>query len=194
MTELMAWNTWLSGDCDTALLANLTIYEDRVVCIGVGSTNITTTTTSTVSGTTTQTTASAGPTPTDTVSGCQQYYTTTDGDDCSKIESEFGITLAQFYQWNPSVGSTCTNLWLDETYCVKGPASTTTISGPSGPTQTGIASNCDDWYSIVSGDSCAQIESTYGITFAQLYEWNPAIGSNCQTLDVGYSVCVGLSS
>jgi len=76
---------------------------------------------------------------------------------------------------------------------VKGPAAATS-SGLSAPVQTGIALNCDEYYVVVSGDSCAQIESTYGITFAQLYEWNPAIGSDCQSLYVGYSVCVGVSS
>jgi hypothetical protein len=106
-TELVAWNTWLSEDCDTALFANIIIHDDRAVCIGVGSTSMTAPATSTVSG---------------------------------------------------------------------------------------IASNCDECYTVVSGDSCAQIESTYGITFARLYEWNPAIGSNCQSLGVGYSVCVGVSS
>lgn len=61
-------------------------------------------------------------------------------------------------------------------------------------TQSGIASNCNKFYNVVQGDSCARIESTYGITFAQLYQWNPAIGNDCQTLWVGTAVCVGVSS
>lgn len=99
-----------------------------------------------------------------------------------------------------TVGSGCTNLWLGYAYCVQGPASTstsvtpTTSRGPTGPTQSGIAPNCNQWYTVVSGDSCAKVESTYSITFAQLYQWNPAIGSNCQYLAVGYSYCVGVSS
>ncbi|KAJ5248571.1 hypothetical protein N7468_000022 [Penicillium chermesinum] len=194
LTELLAWNTWLSEDCDTALLANLTIFDDRAVCIGVGEENSTTATatTSAATGTTIQASTSMGSTPTDTISGCQEFYTVTDSDDCASVLSKFGITVSQFYQWNPSVGSTCTNLWREEAYCVKGPA-TATSSGPNAPVQTGIASNCKKYYTVASGDSCAKIESTYGITFAQLYKWNPAIGSNCQTLDVGYSVCVGVS-
>jgi LysM repeat protein len=134
-----------------------------------------------------------GPTPADTVSGCEKFYTTTKGDDCATVETKFSITLAQFYQWNPSVGSTCTNLWLGESYCVKGPASTTSATA-SAPTQTGIASNCNKYYTVVSNDSCAKIDTAYGITFAELYKWNPAIGSDCEYLGVGYSVCVGVSS
>lgn len=91
------------------------------------------------------------------------------------------------------VGSTCANLWLGSAYCVAGPASTATAVGPSSPTQTGIASDCDEYHAVISGDSCAAIESTYDITFAQLYEWNPAIGSDCESLLVGYDVCVAVS-
>jgi LysM repeat protein len=179
----------------------MNVTDTRAVCIGVGSASTTTTASST--GTATQTSSTMGPTPTDTVAGCQKFYTVVDGDDCASIESEFDITLAQFYAWNPSVGSQCTNLWLEEPYCVKGPASstatsistTTTIATtPSAPTQTGISSDCNVYYTVGTGDSCGQIETTYGITFAELYKWNPAIGSDCEYLDVGYSVCVGVSS
>jgi hypothetical protein len=42
----------------------------------------------------------------------------TSGDSCSSIESKYNITFAQFYAWNPAIGSDCTNLWLEEAYCV----------------------------------------------------------------------------
>jgi hypothetical protein len=50
-------------------------------------------------------------------------------------------------------------------YCVKGPATTATTMSVD-PTQTGIAANCDEYYNVVAGDSCAAIEEEYGITFA----------------------------
>ncbi|GIC84370.1 uncharacterized protein Aud_000186 [Aspergillus udagawae] len=198
LTQLTTWNPWLAGGCDTALYANLTGNDERAVCIGVGNTTITTTTTPTTI-TPTTTTSSMGPTRTGTVAGCQQFYTIQSGDSCSSVETEFGITFAQLYEWNPSIGSNCETLWLGSAYCVKGPASsststTTTSSGPSSPTQTGVASNCNAWYTVPDGGSCAAIETQYGITFAQLYQWNPAIGSNCQYLLIGYAVCVGVSS
>lgn len=62
------------------------------------------------------------------------------------------------------------------------------------PTQTGIVSNCDEYYTVADDDSCANIEALYSITFTELYEWNPAIGSNCESLWPGYDVCVGVSS
>jgi hypothetical protein len=34
MSELLAWNFWLTGNCDTALYANLEESATRAVCIG----------------------------------------------------------------------------------------------------------------------------------------------------------------
>ncbi|KAF4160012.1 hypothetical protein CNMCM6936_004141 [Aspergillus lentulus] len=168
LTQLTMWNPWLSGDCNTALYANLTDGNDsRAVCIGVGNTTTTATTRTATPTTTTPTatTMSMGPTQTGIVAGCQQFHTVQSGDSCSSVESEFGISFPQLYEWNPSIGSNCESLWL----------------GPSSPTQTGITSNCNAWYTVPDGASCTSIETQFGITFAQLYAWNPAIGSNSQT-------------
>ncbi|KAJ5964996.1 uncharacterized protein N7479_004872 [Penicillium vulpinum] len=192
LADLQTWNTWLLDDCDTALFSGLNFTDYRAICIGVGSTDVTATSTATATstGTSTQTTASIGPTQTGIVSGCQEFYTAVDGDSCSTIASGSGISLAEFYQWNPAIGSTCGSLWLGYAYCVKGPASTTTTVGPSAPTQTGIVSNCEEYHTVVSGDSCPEIQTTYGITFAQFYQWNPAIGSTCSSLWLDYAYCV----
>ncbi|OOO12854.1 Peptidoglycan-binding lysin domain-containing protein [Aspergillus oryzae] len=163
------------GDCDTALWANLSSTASRAVCIGVGSKSAAATTTiSTVSETATSTTVFMGPTQTGVVSGCQLFHTVVDGDDFPSIESDYGITLAQFYQLNPSIGSTCNTLWLGYAYCVKGPSSSATATAisstasPNGHTQAGTVSNCNLYHTVVSGDSCDHIEITYGISFAQL--------------------------
>ncbi|KAJ5796251.1 uncharacterized protein N7518_004791 [Penicillium psychrosexuale] len=190
--ELIAWNPWLAADCDMNLYANLTDIDARAVCIGAnsGASTTTTTTPSTTSATTT--TTPAAPTQTGYIDGCQEFYTIASGDNCSTMEADFGITLAQLYEWNPSIRSICANLWLGYAYCVKGPAAITS-STAGAPTQTGIASNCNEYHTVASRDSCAAVKSEYGVTFAQLYEWNPAIGSDCQYLDVGYAICVGVS-
>ena len=87
-------------------------------------------------------------------------------------------------------------MWLGYAYCVKGPAPATTTSAAAAPapTQSGIASNCNEYYVIAGGDSCAKIETQFNDTFAQLYQWNPAIGDDCQSLWPGYAICVGVSS
>lgn len=40
------------------------------------------------------------------------------GGSCGAVESEYGITFAQFEGWNPAVGGDCGNLWVGEAYCV----------------------------------------------------------------------------
>lgn len=192
--ELLAFNPWLTGDCDTALFANLDETATRAVCIGTKTAAATLAPSTTVTGSASRTTISTEGTQTGVVAGCRKFHTVQKGDDCPSIESDYDITFAEFYAWNPSVGSTCTNLWLGWAYCVEGPYSSTTATATIAPTQTGIASNCKEHYNVVAGDSCAKIETAYGITFEQLYKWNPAIGDDCQTLEVGTAVCVGVSS
>ncbi|GKZ21588.1 hypothetical protein AbraCBS73388_007489 [Aspergillus brasiliensis] len=184
-TQLLAWNSWMGSDCDSALFKGLGYYDIRAICVGVGSTS---------TGSPTTTSSVTAPTQTGITADCQEFYMVKSGDTCTSIEAQFGITFGEFYSWNPSIGSGCTNLWLGYAYCVKGPQSTATATGPGGPVQTGIASNCDAYYTVASGDSCPAIESRYDLTFAQLYQWNPAIGSDCTNLWVGYAVCVGVSS
>jgi LysM repeat protein len=240
VSQLTTLNTWLGSNCDTALYANLDYEGTRAICIGVNASAPTGTASAPPSTiltqTGTKTAASMGPTPTGIISRCQQFYTVQSGDSCYKIATTFGITVAEFYQWNPSgmspvplildlssisimsmmetipfvclrisntetVGSGCENLWLGYAYCVEGPPSATTSvkptatsPGPTSPTQSGITPNCDEYYTVASGDSCSKIETQFDITFARLYQWNPAIGSNCESLWVGYAVCVAVSS
>lgn len=71
---------------------------------------------------------------------------------------------------------------------------TTIASGPS-PTQSGLDPDCQRFYFVESGDTCSGIVSTYGtFTLSQFYNWNPAVGNNCQGLQAGFHVCVGVSS
>lgn len=54
---------------------------------------------------------------------------------------------------------------------------TTSSSSPYQPTQTGLASNCNGFYLVSSGDTCQVIESKYGISAQEFASWNPAINS-----------------
>jgi hypothetical protein len=144
-------------------------------------------------------------------------------DTCDTISSANGISLADFYAWNPAVGSTCTTLLAGYYVCVDIPgvtpttATTATATGPT-PTQTGITSSCksrlrliindtlcimamhhsadrilgDEWYEAVSGDTCDAIVAKFSITLAEFYAWNPAVGSTCASLFLGYYYCVGV--
>ncbi|KZL74226.1 LysM domain-containing protein [Colletotrichum tofieldiae] len=150
-----------------------------------------------------------GPTFTGSPSNCNKWYVISDGDNCSAVETKFGITHAQFIAWNPAVSNDClTNFWLGQAYCVSlgtaAPTTTTTTSSsastslpgattPPGPTFTGSPSNCNRWYLIADGDNCGTVEAKFGITHAQFIAWNPAVSQDCVTnFWLGQAYCVGL--
>ncbi|KAL3705817.1 hypothetical protein TMatcc_006826 [Talaromyces marneffei ATCC 18224] len=138
-----------------------------------------------------------------TVPGCTKYHLVVSGDTCQKIESEYGITNAEFMQWNPYSGSTCANLWLGYYVCVQGPttsissstpvttsATILTTAAPPSPTEPRTISSCASYHLVVSGDTCYSIENKYGITPHDFSQWNPYIGSDCMNLWLGFYICV----
>jgi hypothetical protein len=78
--------------------------------------------------------------------------------------------------WAPSlVPSTCTeyfffslDLQIGQALCVTG--------GTTG------GGGCSQTYTVVSGDTCAVIESKTGVSDAQLHAQNPAINSGCTSM------------
>lgn len=78
-------------------------------------------------------------------------------------------------------------------------AKPTTSSGSTGvstpsPIQTGMVSNCDDFYLVQSGDGCWAISQAYNISLDDFCAWNPAVGSDCQYLQADDYVCIGIES
>lgn len=67
----------------------------------------------------------------------------------------------------------------------------TSITTPT-PTQTGMVSDCDDFYEAVSGDSCYNIAEAKNITLTDFETWNPAVGANCTDLYADYYYCIGI--
>ncbi|KAL5337117.1 hypothetical protein BJX70DRAFT_389455 [Aspergillus crustosus] len=153
------------------------------VCVGVS--GIPTTNTTRV--TTSTSTATSGPSPTQSgiSPDCTTYYNAQPGDSCWTIITEkyTYLTSALFYAWNPAVGSTCQYLQSGYYYCVA-----TKDAAPMPDT----ISTCVEWHQIVSGDTCWLIESEYGITATQFGRWNPSVGASCESLWLGYFVCVGV--
>lgn len=110
---------------------------------------------------------------------CNTFYLTKPGDECAEILSKFRVSLAQLHAWNPTVGNTCTGLWLDTYVCVgaigfvKSTVTKTTSStavtktaagnGNSTPTpiQTGIATNCNTFYLVKANDECAYSKGSH---------------------------------
>ncbi|KAL2193081.1 LysM domain-containing protein [Corynascus similis CBS 632.67] len=173
------------------------------------STTLATTTTilssSTVAAPATTTTSTNGiitPTPTQAtiVDNCDEFYFVVAGDTCDNIVAKHGITLAQFLSWNPSVGSTCSGLWASAYACVSivghTPTKPTTtkdngIATPT-PIQPNMVNNCDLFYKVKSGDTCATIAASKGITVQQLTTWNPYVKSDCSLLWLDYYICISI--
>ncbi|KAF5329714.1 hypothetical protein D9619_009152 [Psilocybe cf. subviscida] len=125
--------------------------------------------------------------------GCTQYYTVVSGDSCGTIDTKFNLTLAQFITFNPEVNSQCTNIQLGSAYCVQSSNSTTT--GPPSNVASGtITSGCTQYYTVVSGDSCATVESKFNLTLAQFITFNPEINSQCTNIQLGLAYCVHSSN
>lgn len=120
---------------------------------------------------------------------------------CEDIESDYSVTASQLTTWNTWLGSDCetnlyANLLVTETrpVCVgvnasepigsaapgpsKKPSQTVSASGTKtvsiGSTASGEVAGCKQFYTVKSGDSCTNIETTYGISFTQFYAWNPS--------------------
>lgn len=184
--QLYEWNPAIGSNCEN-------LWAGYAYCVAISGGSTTTPTITT--------TPTAAPTQTGMVEGCTQIYTVVSGDSCSSIQTQFSISFATFYSWNPSVGSNCEGLWLGYGYCVAapgGPPSSTSsaapVPTPPAQTQAGIAENCNAYYVAVSGDSCWSIQQMYVLTFDQLYQWNPALGSGCGGLWADYAYCVGVAS
>ncbi|KAF9892628.1 hypothetical protein FE257_001030 [Aspergillus nanangensis] len=69
-------------------------------------------------------------------------------------------------------------------------APTAVVEAPY-PLQTGIVAECNRYHRVRENDNCASIAKAYAITLDDFYRWNPAVGSACETLWLGYHVCVG---
>ncbi|KAK6496086.1 hypothetical protein TWF481_002110 [Arthrobotrys musiformis] len=148
-----------------------------------------------------------GPIAPGTTGNCNWYQLIESETTCDSIYRGHSITEAQFLSWNPSVGSPC-SLVVGNAYCVEvaselsptatdlrmSSASTETEITTPLPTQGQMVSDCNKWYFVNNGDTCAIITSKTGATQAQLYAWNGSIDSDCSGLWANVYICIGTTS
>lgn len=152
------------------------------------------------------------PTPSPIQSGmvfdCDQFHLVSSGDTCASIAAGAEIPVADFYSWNPTVGSGCSSLWLGYYVCIdvigyssSTPSATTlkatTTSSGNGitsptPIQPGMVTDCNKFYLVGTGTSCATVASQEGVTVTEIVSWNSGVGSGCNDLWLGYYICVGV--
>ncbi|RHZ48397.1 uncharacterized protein CDV56_102294 [Aspergillus thermomutatus] len=120
------------------------------------------------------------------ISKYSRYYQVNEGDYCQLIALNFTITVSLFEAINPQINAGCSNLTPGLYYCVLPTAdwnqtTTTTTSSyqtAPAPTPSGTTANC------------YEIESVYGITMAQLQQWNPDLKDDCSNLQLGDAYCI----
>ncbi|EPE09532.1 hypothetical protein F503_07308 [Ophiostoma piceae UAMH 11346] len=201
--EFEAWNTAIASDCTN-------LESGYYVCVGLVQNTTTTTTSATATATAT---AVISPTQSGIASDCSSYHLVKTSDNCYNIETKYSITADEFNEWNPAIDASCANLYLGYYVCVgvDGNAtvsatakpttattasttakttSTSTTSTASAPTFTGTTSDCDQYYEVVSGDSCGAIETKYNVSLSQLVKWNTGLADDCSNLLLGYKYCV----
>lgn len=144
-----------------------------------------------------------GNTPFGTTENCGAYYQVQVADTCNRISLAGKVSVGLFQAINPSINGECTNLVPELWYCVHpirdwnitiddgtgSPVSSTTLP-PPGPTPSGTTKTCYQWHLVVSGDNCALLQNTLGVTMAQLMAWNPELKANCSNLVLGEAYCV----
>lgn len=115
IADITALNPWLGSDRDSNLWDAIGSEGFIQLCVEVGQGTPTST-----SLTTPTPTASAPPAPTqpDAAENCVKWHIVGDGDGCWSIAEQHGISLRDFYSWNPGVGSESSTLWLDYAVCV----------------------------------------------------------------------------
>lgn len=96
------------------------------------------------------------------------------GDTCDSLAAAIGIPSNIFIYYNQDsqhpINNDCTNLVPDTEYCAH--------KTHGRPTQAGIASNCNQFYQVQSGNTCIQIvDNTGSLTLNDLYVLPPLICS-----------------
>jgi LysM repeat protein len=208
LSEFYLWNTQTGSDCSI-------LWTDYYVCVAViGTTTTASATTTTTKATSTSTNGISTPTPIQPgmVSNCDAfYYVQSDDVTCAQIAHDNGISLLQFYTWNPTVGADCGSLWTSYYVCISivgvtpSPSTiattttkaTTTTSAGNGvatptPIQPGMTTSCKTFHKVVNGDECGAIATNAKIALANFLKWNPQVGSDCSSLWLDYYVCVGV--
>jgi spore germination protein YaaH len=108
------------------------------------------------------------------------FYVIQPTDTCTSISGIFSLTTFNLQLLNP--GLNCLSLPVNQRICVPS-LNTVTTAAP-----TPFPSNCQNFYTIFSGDTCTNIAGAFRTTIAGLQQLNPSL--NCASLPIGQRICV----
>ncbi|KAH7420080.1 hypothetical protein BKA64DRAFT_563224 [Cadophora sp. MPI-SDFR-AT-0126] len=224
IAEFFAMNPTVKSDCAGLNVGTYYCYESPSLNNNGDGTSTgpiaTVSATTTRSGTPTSTLAGVTgtngvvtPTPTQTgmVGNCNKFHFVTTADTgCYDLAAAEGISLDNFYSWNPAVGTDCSHFITGVYVCVgtgsSSPSTTTTkpvtttsagngISTPTPTQQTGMTSSCNKFHFVTTSDTgCYDLAAASGISLDDFYAWNPAVGTDCAHFITGVYVCIGVIS
>ncbi|TVY91339.1 hypothetical protein LAWI1_G005357 [Lachnellula willkommii] len=106
-------------------------------------------------------------------------------------------TPTQTASSSPSTTATTTGTTTAATVSATATATETSSSSSTAPSSSTAekypyaVSSCKTWYTIVANDYCELVEQKFGITAAELQEWNAQLEDDCSNLWLGYQYCVG---
>jgi hypothetical protein len=207
LDKFLAWNPKAGSNCAS-------LWGEAYACIsiiGEEPASATSKPTSIISSTTSAGNGVSTPQPTQPgmVTNCAKFHWIATGVTCGQVISFQKITLADFVEWNPTVGNDCTGMQANVNVCVgviggttttpttvsTKPSSTTTpgngVATPQ-PTQPGMVTNCAKFHWIATGVTCGQVISFQKITLADFVKWNPTVGNDCTGMQANVNVCVGI--
>ncbi|KAF2828938.1 hypothetical protein CC86DRAFT_286527 [Ophiobolus disseminans] len=156
------------------------------------------------------------PSAPNTIMTCMWWWDNDASISCKNMPAEWGISMANFLAWNPSITPNCGNYVTGLSYCVEAPApaltttttttstgfvtrtsAATTNSGNNGittptPIQPNMVENCDAFHLVRTDENCDNIANQYGITRAQFVVYNPSVGDTCTGMWANVYVCVSI--
>ncbi|KAM5430219.1 Endochitinase 1 [Microsporum canis] len=114
LQQFIAWNPDVGSECTN-------LYAGWYYCIGISSQEPPTITTMKPTWPITTTTPNPEPRPQQpgTIRSCRAFHYVKENENCLNIEEVYGISDAEFHNWNPEVGATCLNLWAGYYVCVR---------------------------------------------------------------------------
>ncbi|MBO0442234.1 LysM peptidoglycan-binding domain-containing protein [Vagococcus fluvialis] len=98
-----------------------------------------------------------------------QKHTVKSGDTLSGIAWKYGVTVAQLKQWNNLKSDI---IYVGQTLIVKGGSSNNQTEKPTIPTKPTTPNTNSQKHTVKSGDTLSGIAWKYGVTVAQLKQWN----------------------
>jgi len=134
-------------------------------------------------------------TPSGTTPQCGKYYVVASGDYCNLIALANSLTIDEFYAMNPSLDDCCSNLLLDEAYCValvQGTSlSSLTATQPSSyyTSATITSSRVSTTSSATKLATAAPPAQTRSGSSAACYEWYTVqSGDGCWAIEQKYGI------